>query len=41
MEVYNVYPEKEFDETMVENWIKTVVECIRANNEALNKSNSI
>ena len=41
MEVYNIYPEKEFDDDKVESWIKTVVECLKANNKFLKDNNKV
>ncbi len=35
MEVYDIYPDKEFDGKAVENFVKVVAECIKANNELL------
>jgi len=37
MEIYNTYPETVFEGEMVQDWIKDVVECLKRNNEELNK----
>lgn len=35
MEVNDIYPDKEFEGQTVEDFVKMVVECIKANNELL------